>query len=63
MTWILSKDRGETRIWKKTVLKTGEFEKSSTGEEFTIDLAFLDHLSRTFGDWTSDGHQVPVPVG
>lgn len=60
--WKLANDNGVTRLWKKAILKTGEFEKSSTGEEFEIDLSFLEHLQTTFQKWTEAGHRVPIPV-
>lgn len=48
-------------LFRKELIKIGDYVKASTGQKFTVDAALLSHWAATFSEMAKNGVVVPIP--
>lgn len=59
--WVCSDETN--KLYRKKILKVGNFEKSTDGIKFDVTPRSLDHLVNTFKEMRANGVRVPLPMG
>jgi hypothetical protein len=63
MSWTLKLSEEGKTLYRKEILRTGDFKKAADGIEFTITDGFLDQLELSHRERIDDGIKCPVPMG